>query len=96
MTPLGVAALSGTMITAIRTVHLDKGPWVSQGGYEYNLVLIASLLALAEAGPGCISFDHVAGREMSGLPWALGALVVGAAGSELVLRSSRDPAGQLA
>ncbi|MDX6570035.1 MAG: putative oxidoreductase [Gaiellales bacterium] len=51
-TPLAGAALIGTMITAIRTVHLKNGPWVSNGGYEYNLVLIVAVAALVETGPG--------------------------------------------
>jgi len=45
-TPLAAAGLIGVMITAIRTVHLPNGPWNAEGGYEYNLVLIAALLAL--------------------------------------------------
>ncbi|MBA2560475.1 MAG: DoxX family protein, partial [Propionibacteriales bacterium] len=56
-TPLASAALIGQMIVAIRKVHLSNGPWVINGGYEYNLVLIAALLALAEEGPGDISLD---------------------------------------
>ena len=39
------------MITAIRKVHAPKGPWVTNGGYEYNLTLIAAMLTLAEVGP---------------------------------------------
>src|SRR3982751_6385146 len=42
----------GTMVTAIRKVHAPKGPWVTEGGYEYNAVLIAAIFALAESGPG--------------------------------------------
>jgi putative oxidoreductase len=48
-TPLAASTLSATMLTAIRTVHLKNGPWATNGGYEYNLVLIAAVLALAEA-----------------------------------------------
>ncbi len=39
---LAGAALSDVMITAIRHVHGGKGPWVTEGGYEYNLVLLAT------------------------------------------------------
>src|SRR3954462_5367465 len=46
--PVAAAMITGTMITAIRTVHGPKGPWVSEGGYEYNLVLIASMFALTD------------------------------------------------
>ena len=62
------AALIGTMITAIRKVHLPNGVWVSKGGYEYNLVLIAALLAIAEEGPGDLSLDEALGRpQFAGL-----------------------------
>jgi putative oxidoreductase len=66
------------MFTAIRKVHLAKGPWNTQGGYEYNLVLIAALTALVETGPGRPSVD---GERLRGTGWALAALAAGAAGS---------------
>ena len=73
-----------TMLTAIQRVHGKQGPWLNDGGYEYNLVLIAAALALAEVGPGGLSLDGALGRERSGSGWALGALgagVLGAIGS---------------
>lgn len=80
-TPLASATLIGTMITAIRKVHWSSGPWVASGGYEYNLVLIAALLALAEDKPGDISLDAALGLDFSGLRWPLMALTAGAAAS---------------
>jgi putative oxidoreductase len=44
--PLTGAALIATMITAIRKVHLAKGPWNTNGGYEFNVALIAAILAV--------------------------------------------------
>src|SRR3954452_10661158 len=38
-TPVAAAAITGTMVTAIRKAHAQNGPWVSEGGYEYNAVL---------------------------------------------------------
>src|SRR5215210_3774875 len=35
LTPAGAAALIGVMATAVKTVHLENGPWVSEGGWEY-------------------------------------------------------------
>jgi putative oxidoreductase len=87
--PLAAAALIGTMITAIRTVHLRNGPWNSNGGYEYNLVLIVAVAALVEAGPGCLSIDHARGARRQGALWALAALAAGAAGSAAVLELAR-------
>jgi putative oxidoreductase len=91
-TPLASSALIGTMLTAIRKVHLPKGPWVTEGGYEYNLVLIAALLALAEEGPGDVSLDNALGLEKTGLPWALGALGLGAAASAAAIELGRRSA----
>jgi putative oxidoreductase len=66
-TRLAAAALTGAMITAVKSVHLAKGPWVSNGGYEYNLLVILALLVIAEEDPA--------------LAAALGVLLAGAPGS---------------
>ncbi len=93
-TPLAAAMLTATMLTAINRVHLPKGPWVSDGGYEYNLVLIASVLALAETGPGSPSIDHARGSEAYGPKWAAIALllgVIGAAGAHAIAEAGAPP-----
>jgi putative oxidoreductase len=88
--PVAAAMITGTMITAIRTVHGPKGPWVTEGGYEYNLVLIASMFALTDRGPGDWSLDSALGIDLKGPFWALAQLGAGALGSELTLRSARS------
>lgn len=80
-TPFAASALTGVMLTAIHRVHFKNGPWVTNGGYEYNLVLIAAALAVTDLGPGDVSIDHLAGRELSGPGWALAALALGAGGA---------------
>lgn len=80
-TPAAAAALVGTMSTAIHRVHWKNGPWVSKGGYEYNVVLIAGALALADTGPGSLSLDAKLGIERRGGKWALLALAGGLAGA---------------
>ena len=85
-TPLAAASLTATMLTAIDRVHFKNGPWVTNGGYEYNLVLIAAVLTIAETGPGPLSSTA---RSASSGParWALAALaagIVGYAGARLV------------
>jgi putative oxidoreductase len=89
-TPAAAAALIGTMITAIRTVHLEKGFWSTNGGYEFNLTLIAALLALVDGGPGDLSVDGALGLEDTGAGWALAALAAGAAGSTLAMIAGRS------
>ncbi len=91
-TPLAASALIGTMVTAIRKVHLPKGPWNTEGGYEYNLVLIAALLALVEEGPGDVSLDSALGMEKTGPAWALGALALGTGASALTIEMGRREA----
>ena len=88
-TPLAAASLIGVMLTAIKSVHWSRGPWVSEGGYEYNAVLIAVLFTLAERGPGWLSLDHVLGIERRGTRWALLALGAGAAGAAAIDASAR-------
>ncbi len=80
-TPLAASALTATMLTAVHRVHLKNGPWVTGGGYEYNVVLIAAVLTLAETGPGSLSLDHALGIEREGPRSALFALALGAAGA---------------
>jgi putative oxidoreductase len=80
-TPLAAGALTSVMLTAIHRVHLKNGPWATQGGYEYNVVLIAAVLALAEVGPGSPSLDHALGQERSGPGAAITAAVIGVAGA---------------
>jgi putative oxidoreductase len=80
-TPLAAGAITSVMLTAINRVHLKNGPWVTNGGYEYNAVLIAAALALTEVGPGELSLDHAMGNERSGAGWTLAAAAIGVAGA---------------
>jgi len=79
-TPLATTMLTSTMVTAVRKVHWTKGVWNTGGGYEYNLVLVGALTALAENGPGPLSVD---GDRLHGTGWALASLGCGVAGSFL-------------
>ena len=89
-TPAAAAALCSVMITAIKTVHWEKGIWSSSGGYEYNLVLLVTVFGLTENGPGPWSVDGVLGKPRWGTAWALTALAAGAAGSAAALAATED------
>ena len=80
-TPVSASVLTATMLTAINRVHFKNGPWATSGGYEYNVVLIAAVIALTEVGPGRLSVDHALGIERSGPGWALAALLTGVSGA---------------
>ena len=77
-TPVAASALISVMLTAINRVHLKNGLWNSNGGYEFNLVLIGALLALAEEGPGSLALG---GEEPYGPGWAAAALAGGVIGT---------------
>jgi putative oxidoreductase len=89
LTPFAGALITGTMVTAIRKVHLQNGPWNTQGGYEYNVALIAAVMALVDGGPGSLSIDRTLGIEARGARWTLAALAAGAAGSTIAIEAGR-------
>ena len=96
-TPMAAAALIAVMLTAIRTVHLKNGPWNTNGGYEYPVVMIAALLTLAEAGPGRLSLDASLKADRHGAPWLVAALALGVSGSLAATRlAKRDAAAPIA
>ena len=74
LTPLGSALVLAVMVVAVGSVHLPKGFFVSDGGAEYNLVIMAAVAALAFTGPGAYSLDAVEGLGVSG--WIPGVVSV--------------------
>ena len=79
-TPAAGAALSGVMTNAIKHVHGEKGPWTTDGGWEYNAVLMAAIFTCVE--------------ERNGLAWALasvGAGVGGALATTELMRRFAEP-----
>ena len=59
LSPLGSLAIAGAMLVAVATVHLSRGFWAGKGGYEFNLLILASVAALALTGPGVYSIDQL-------------------------------------
>src|SRR5438270_2578993 len=89
-TPLAASALISVMLTAINRVHLKNGFWNSNGGYEFNLLLIGVLLALADEGPGSLALNE----DPHGPGWAAAALaggVIGAAGAHAYAAAQPEP-----
>jgi putative oxidoreductase len=80
VTPIAAALAIAVMVAAILTVHLPKGLWNANGGFEFNAVMIATAFALAGVGPGRWSLDNALGIDWSSTGWALGALAVGLVG----------------
>jgi putative oxidoreductase len=90
MTPFASAAIVGVMIGTL-PVHIPKGLWNSNGGYELPLVFAAAAVALAYAGPGRVSIDAALGWSTSGVAMGTGAAALGAlaGGVMLAIRSGR-------
>jgi putative oxidoreductase len=91
LTPLAATIVSSTMVTAIRKVHAGHGPWLTEQGWEYNAVIIATMTAIAEQGPGSLSVDGRLMPRFKGTGWALASLAAAVAGSYIVDRLS-EPA----
>jgi putative oxidoreductase len=94
LTPLAGAALIGTMVTAVRKVHAENGFFASNGGYEFNLALVAALLTLIDGGPGPLSIDGALGIECTGGGWAMATLAAGVGGSALAVAAGEHEARQ--
>jgi putative oxidoreductase len=73
-TPVAASMLTGTMITAIAKVHGSKGLWNTGGGFEYNLVLLAAIAAIADddSGPVVAGLSLAAGAAGAGAAMAIG------------------------
>jgi putative oxidoreductase len=89
VTPFAAAALIAVMTVAVIKVHFQKGVWNTQGGYEYNAVLVAIVFALAGVGAGKWSLDHALSLKVHGTGWALAALGAGILGGLLPLAEAR-------
>ncbi len=99
-TPAAVSMLTGVMTNAIRHVHGRNGLWVTEGGVEYPVVVLAALAALADGGPGRFSFDEALGIKLRGPvvtaiamgAGALGAVYVAERGQQLFDALAADEA----
>jgi putative oxidoreductase len=89
LTPAAAALIVAVMIIAVLKIHLSKGFFVTNGGFEFNLVLVAAAFALAGVGAGNWLLDHALGFHDAGAAWALGALAVGILGALAALASGR-------
>ena len=65
LTPLAAAAIVGVMVATL-PVHVPKGLWNTNGGYELPLVYATAAIALAFAGPGRASVDAAIGWTATG------------------------------
>jgi putative oxidoreductase len=85
MTPLGAAAIIGVMISASVAVHLKKGLWNTNGGYELPLVYATAAASVVFTGPGRYSLDRAIGWDLAGVGWGMSAIALGLAAASIPL-----------
>ena len=73
------------MVLVAVTVHIKKGFFAQNGGYEYAIVLGVAALSVAFTGPGAFSLDALFGNHLSGTFWGIAALFVGVLGGAFSL-----------
>lgn len=97
VTPLAALLMASTMVVAVGSVHITKGLFVGNGGYEYNLILWTCAVAVSAIGPGRFSLDRALGWDdnISGVWWGVGVLAASLVGGALVL-ALRTPAPPVA
>lgn len=92
LTPLGLVAIAVVMLNAIVAVHWRNGFFNANGGYEFSLLVWASVVALAATGPGRFSLDSWIGwaGSISGLWWGVGVLVLSLIAAAVTLTVGRS------
>jgi putative oxidoreductase len=76
---LGPAVIVLVMLVAIFTVHISKGFFITNGGWELNAAYIASAVAVAYAGNGAYSLDRILGFDLLSSTQAATILMIAAA-----------------
>ncbi len=91
LTPLAALGIAVVMLNAIGSVHWKNGFFNGNGGYEFNLTLLAVAVAVAATGPGRFSIDRAIGWDdnISGLWWGVGVFAAAVVTSFLTLTLGR-------
>ncbi len=89
LTPIPAAGFVALMLVAAWTVHRPNGFFIVKEGWEYNLVLALSAVAVATIGAGRFSVDHVIFGDnwcdgWAGLAISLGLGLAGGIGQLLI------------
>ena len=91
VTPFAAALVLGVMLVAAVSAHVEKGFFLTNGGYEYTLVVAVAALTFAFTGPGSLSFDAQLGYSLSGAFWGVAAFIVGLLAGVVPLVQRRAP-----
>ncbi len=89
LTPLGASLVASVMLVAAITVHIRKGFFETNGGYEYVLMVGVAALILSFTGPGKLSADAFLGYSLAGLVWGIGSAALAVLGALVQLTQRR-------
>jgi putative oxidoreductase len=97
LTPLAALGIATVMVTAVGSVHIKNGFWNANGGYEFNLLIWSSAVAIAAIGPQRFSVDRALGwaGNISGFWWGFAVAVASLAIGGINLASRRKPEEEL-
>jgi putative oxidoreductase len=91
--PIGPMLIIATMVVAIGSVHIEKGFFGQNGGYELPLTNIVLVFLLAFTGFGPFSLDAAFGMAWGlGITWGL--VILGVIGGVVNLGLRRSPAAK--
>lgn len=89
--PVGPAALASVMTTAVASVHLPKGYFNTNGGFEMNAMYAMAGLLLATNGYGRVSIDEALGLRDKVPSWLSMAAFFAGIGSGIAAHARRSP-----
>src|SRR6201996_1149139 len=84
LTPIPAAGFVALMLVAAWTVHRHNGFFIVKEGWEYNLILATTAVAIATFGPGKYSLDYqIFGPQLFHPGWHgfFGLLLLGSGGA---------------
>lgn len=58
LTPIAALVAGASLLAAIFLIHLRHGFWAANGGLEYPLTTLATLVGVSLTGPGAFSLDQ--------------------------------------
>jgi putative oxidoreductase len=102
LTPITALVVTAAMITATFTVHVAKGFFNSQGGFEFPMLIGSAGVAVALTGPGAYSLDRLLNIQLPEPTTLVVTVILVALGTLAGLQSRRmggpktRPAGQSA
>lgn len=93
LTPVFATLVVGQAIVIIGKVHLAKGFWNKDSGYEFPLTLLAGAAAILLIGPGLVSLDGLIGFSLAP-EWRAALLALAVVGGLATLGLPKLTAGQ--